>query len=84
MWPRETTARSGDIGAESDRHWQSQSLRVLQRSTAVRAEAKNTKSLAARIGGAVVTVTRFKALVVTWRKLFSFTADGALSAETRS
>ena len=51
MWPRETTARSGDIGAGSDRHRHSQSLRVLQRSTAVCAEAKNTGSLAARMGG---------------------------------
>ena len=50
MWPRETTARSGDIGAASDRHRQSQCLRVLQRSTVVCAEAKNTKSLAARAG----------------------------------
>jgi hypothetical protein len=36
--------------AASDRHRQSQCLRVLQRSTAVRAEAKNMKSLAARTG----------------------------------
>ena len=37
--------------AASDRHRQSQCLRVLQRSTAVCAGAKNTKSLAARAGG---------------------------------
>jgi len=51
MWPRETTARSGDIGAASDRPRQGQSLRVLQRSTAVCAAAKNAKSLAARAEG---------------------------------
>jgi hypothetical protein len=50
MWPRETTARSGDIGEALDRHRQGQCLRVLQRSTAVCAEAKNMKSLAARTG----------------------------------
>lgn len=49
MWPRETTARSGDIGTESDRGRQSQCLRVLEQSTVVRDEAKNTKSLAARV-----------------------------------
>jgi hypothetical protein len=51
MWPREPTARSGDIGAASDCHLQRQSHRVLLRSTAVCAEAKNTKSLAARARG---------------------------------
>ena len=50
MWPREPTARSDDIVAVSGRHWPSQCLRVLQRSTAVCAAAKNTKSLAARAG----------------------------------
>jgi hypothetical protein len=51
MWQRETTARSGDIGEALDRHRQGQCLRALQRSTAVCGVAKNTKSLAARVGG---------------------------------
>jgi hypothetical protein len=50
MWPRETTAHSGDIKAVSDRLRLSQCHRVLQRSTAVCAVAKNAKSLAARAG----------------------------------
>jgi hypothetical protein len=50
MWPREPTAHSGDIAAVSNRPWEKQSLRVLQRSTAVCDAAKNTKSLAARVG----------------------------------
>jgi hypothetical protein len=50
MWPRGPTAHSGDIVAECDRQRQGQCLRVLERSTAVCAEAKNTKSLVARTG----------------------------------
>jgi len=83
MWTRETTARSGDIGAESDRHCQSQSLRVLQRSTAVRAEAK-TRSLWRPALAVPWSLSLNSRRCLTWRKLFSFTADGALSAETRS
>jgi len=45
--PRLEAATSGAVW---DRHRQSQCLRVLQRSTVVCAEAKNTKSLAARAG----------------------------------
>ena len=73
MWPRETTAHSGDIGAVLDRHRQSQWLRVLQRSTAVCAAAKNTKSLAARRVRAVPTVSRFQARMrdETWLVEFS-------------
>jgi hypothetical protein len=50
MWPRETTARSGDIEGGIGSPRQSQCLRVLQRSTAVCVAAKNPKSLAARAG----------------------------------
>ena len=51
MWPRETTARSGDIVARCGHQRQSQWLRVLQRSTVVCGAARNTKCLAARVGG---------------------------------
>ena len=52
MWPRETTARSGDIVAEYDGQRQSQSLWVLQRGTARSGSMRKTpESLAAETTG---------------------------------
>ena len=52
MWPREPAARSGDIGAESDRQRHSHSLWgfTAEQSEADRSE-KTPKSLAVRTGG---------------------------------
>jgi hypothetical protein len=52
MWPRETTARSGDIvGGIGSPTAKPMSSGFAAESTAVCAGAKNTKSLAARVGG---------------------------------
>ena len=70
--------------AAPDRHWQSQCLRVLQRSTAVCAAAKNSKSLAARGSGYGAGSQPMRQSTVVLALLSSMTSDCPQWLQTNS